>query len=832
MVEWNTGETVPFKLSPGIIIASYFVSLAGALTTVELLHRRREGKGWITWLQQLGVAVSFGLVAIWCMHFVGNRAIVLGDGSPSIQLYYNPGFTTLSAFLPIVFLFVGFTTVELKPPGSRMFWPALILTGFIAGLAITGMHYIGNLGINNYNVNNPPSYIVGAAAIAVCASLCALSLFYYFKERWINSFPRRFLCACILAGAVSGMHWLATVGTSYKLIAPRIGNTGDRNNNLIVAIVLSLIACSACLFIALVTQRRRKQLADRAQHVVLACATFDADGKLLVTSEGILPSQKITKQYNQRSFNDEFNVAHPVFQWLYRVTHNWQGVTDIVPAMRAHLRSLGTQSPGTGSPAGKLNWEESEEEDYSVLFREYFCVAAAELADHMQTPLADLGVLYHGIMMTGSMNIELKAKKGLVSRARHHSDVETGIINPTMYGRGQLLFVVRQLDRNEASRLTSLGYRFATLNQVGNMLASSMQVPHGEVVNTMSSLKASCPTTAPMTDAGTYLACFALRPAVRSSDGGWEVLVPKKSPCHLPWTELSDDQLHPWQTRFLARLEGFNVNQCIRYLSDSLMDVTLEERTFAKYLVSSISSLQSRIVEPFFKSAVFSSKPVRVPGPLLASDLKGYGTMFAFCIIPDIHSSGIRMTDQLVYTPYSFFKCSQRVWRHSPDHAILARKNHTEFSSLLAHKDFAAALTRSHNTPRGSVDYRRGSNRASGRKMWKPFTKTDPHSNSNRSSLVETKGDYSSQKGLMSPTLINKEMEGGLGSNEPTPPPAPQHIFGGIMVSSDVTVEDVRTKEVEMTNMGLRTEATLAANEGPVYVDELFKITTQRWQTR
>lgn len=40
-------------------------------------------------VQVAGCAVSFGLVAIWCMHFVGNRAIVLGDGEDAIQLYYS-----------------------------------------------------------------------------------------------------------------------------------------------------------------------------------------------------------------------------------------------------------------------------------------------------------------------------------------------------------------------------------------------------------------------------------------------------------------------------------------------------------------------------------------------------------------------------------------------------------------------------------------------------------------------------------------------------------------------------------------------------------------------
>jgi hypothetical protein len=42
------------------------------------------------------------------------------------------------------------------------------------------------------------------------------------------------------------------------------------------------------------------ELADRAQHVVLSSATFDVEGRLMVTLEGHLPSRKITKQFNQK----------------------------------------------------------------------------------------------------------------------------------------------------------------------------------------------------------------------------------------------------------------------------------------------------------------------------------------------------------------------------------------------------------------------------------------------------------------------------------------------------------------------------------------------------
>jgi NO-binding membrane sensor protein with MHYT domain len=186
---------------------------------------------------QLGISVSLGLVAIWCMHYVGNRAIILGDGTADLQLVYNPGFTALSAFLPIIFLFAGFSLVELRQSSERYFWPFLLGSGVIAGLAITGMHYIGNFGVDNYSLSNPAGFIVGAAAIAIAASFGALALFYYFREKWVNSFPRRIGCAIVLAGAVCGMHWVASVGTTYRLKTMQEVNGISRNINLIVALV-------------------------------------------------------------------------------------------------------------------------------------------------------------------------------------------------------------------------------------------------------------------------------------------------------------------------------------------------------------------------------------------------------------------------------------------------------------------------------------------------------------------------------------------------------------------------------------------------------------------
>jgi NO-binding membrane sensor protein with MHYT domain len=224
-----------------IIFCSFVVSLIGAITTVELLHRRASRTGWRSWVQLAGCSVSFGLVAIWCMHFVGNRAIVLGDGEGEIQLHYSSTFTVISAIIPVVVLFVGLLTADrFHKRGAHISTRigSLVLCAFCAGAAITEMHYLGNNGTTNYHLVHKWSHVIGAASIAVGASLLSFGLFFHWSGLWMNNFLRRMVVACFLALAVSGMHWTAAAGTKYEIRGYYSGSGKGRNINLITAICL------------------------------------------------------------------------------------------------------------------------------------------------------------------------------------------------------------------------------------------------------------------------------------------------------------------------------------------------------------------------------------------------------------------------------------------------------------------------------------------------------------------------------------------------------------------------------------------------------------------
>lgn len=154
-----------------------------------------------------------GGIGIWCMHFIGNRAIVLGNGDPSIQILYNVAFTATSFVLPVVVLLAAFYAAGVEQKAGYLH---ILIGGLLTGSSVCGMHYVGQLGIANYKCSYRISNVVGSAVIAIFSSTAALGIFFRWRSTWSDSWWRRGICACLLAAAVSGMHWTAAVGTRYS----------------------------------------------------------------------------------------------------------------------------------------------------------------------------------------------------------------------------------------------------------------------------------------------------------------------------------------------------------------------------------------------------------------------------------------------------------------------------------------------------------------------------------------------------------------------------------------------------------------------------------------
>ena len=207
-----------------------------------------------------------GGVGIWCMHFIGNRAIVLGNGESNIQIMYSMTFTGVSFVLPVVVLLAAFYAIGTSEKAGYL---RIMTGGVLTGSSVCGMHYIGQLGIANYHCSYRAANVAGAAVIAVFASTVALSVFFRWRATWTDSWWRRGICGCMLAAAVSGMHWTAAVGTSYRNHDESVKKGGQlsRTQTVIICSVLVSFLGFRPAWLYILTLYRHALLAVYCPHV-------------------------------------------------------------------------------------------------------------------------------------------------------------------------------------------------------------------------------------------------------------------------------------------------------------------------------------------------------------------------------------------------------------------------------------------------------------------------------------------------------------------------------------------------------------------------------------
>ncbi|KAI9048546.1 hypothetical protein LZ554_007379 [Drepanopeziza brunnea f. sp. 'monogermtubi'] len=675
------GEVVPRSFKAGYVVLSYFISYIGAFTTIEIIMRRTASRGWYNLFLLVAGSISMGGISIWCMHFVGNCAIVLGDGQEQLQLDISGGFTTLSFFTPIAVLFIAFGVVGSDE--SSIF--RVVLGGVLAGLGICGMHFLGQAGIANYDCIYDVGAFVGAAVIAIVASVVALVIFFIFRYAWKSSLWKRGLVALILASAVSGMHWLASVGTSYryKFTGPGSFAVSYMATAVVVVIVLSIVCCMILFFLTLLEQARYRRLEKEAEQVVLATATFDSHGKLLVTHEGLLPTKKIANSWLEKSMDDVFGVAHPVFLWIFRTSRNWYAVSGLISGMRYHIRNTGVKGRLRSLDESALFTEEGTPiNDYSAIFRELFCIAAADLADDLRHPVEKLGVLYDEVVTTGlAAKAAEKGRKSTATAASSMLDVERDV--DSSLGKGQLLFLVRKVNGHEADALQAHGFRFSDPEIVVTSLAKSLRVGPRGLARRLNIMRHYAGDHH-MLDPGVHLGCFAIRASMAVGNRGFDILVRKDAKNQLPAMQSPISTLETWQIEYLETMDSQSMSVCVKQLYKAMKpnNKNVQQREFAKNLLQTIEALKDEMGDPLFVDSLLIAKPFDVPcrGPTDHS-APGIASLIAFRMILPLHSRAPGR--KLTFTPLSLFQAQQRVYRNSPDNAFFARTIHREFAPML-----------------------------------------------------------------------------------------------------------------------------------------------------
>lgn len=440
----------------------------------------------------------------------------------------------------------------------------------------------------------------------------------------------------------------------------------------------------------------------------------------------------------------------------------------------------------------RTSFGSDDDTSYSATFRELFCVTAQDIARSLETRLQDLGALYEDVSTTGTL-LSKTFFRDTHGRTIIAADVvpqdEAGLASPILFGRGQLLVITRKIGTDEANRLQNVGYRFASMDQIGDQLARSLQVSHEDLNGLVTRLQEFCVRESLIPKKGTYLASFLLQPSPVIK--GLDVIVPRQTPDRLPMIKLTTDTLNPRQMKLLSTFNGLTLEDCLGRLSRS--GSATEDDVFLEKFRNKIRELVKEVPEPALHQAIFSSQQLDIAHGMTSQDAF-QATVFAFCGIKEVYSQSLQ-SPGLRCIPLSFFRTNLRTYPRCPDHAILAHKNHKEFSTLLS----------------SSTDIQATSAR-SGSKWSNLF-----RANSNSISETTLNPDSSSEKGLVNPSHVGADTPSNSG-----------HPFGGIMVSHDVVISEDQKHSchVELRELGVRSEAGVADTEQLTLADRLMSITT------
>ncbi|KAH7311762.1 hypothetical protein B0I35DRAFT_357754 [Stachybotrys elegans] len=762
------GHLVPQSFSAGFVALSYVISFIGAASTLELVNRRTGFKGIYNNLLLFGAAVTMGGVSIWSMHFIGNRAIHMENGQRELQIAFSAGITALSFFVPIVVLMGAFLAVGTNSVVSR--W-RICAGGVLCGASVCGMHYLGNASIHNYTCEYRPSNVVGSAIIAVTASTAALSMFFVFRAMWANAWWKRMISALLLAGAVSGMHWCAAVGTRYRLrgLRPASEEPGNQTT-LIVVICLSIGACITIASLAMLKARNMSKSAERAQKISLAAAIFDHDGRILVDPDGLIPSTIITNSFIETNRSEEFGIAHPLYHWMFQASRNWNGIIGLVGSIKKHLSYLRQQKNGAWPTIGVGE----QGDDYATICRELFCDAALTLSERMRENLTSMGILWDEILPTGCSGRENPQTGCLAAsdKSRGLEDsLESGSYMSAELGRGSLLFLVRRIrSERDIERLETAGYRFADLRQVSSIISSSMQIQTPGVESKLRRMAKYADQEGGV-KLGVHLGLFAIKARVNTS--GFDILVRRETKHLLPSIPLSIARLETWHMDILARFDRMTISSMLHSLEilTSTKTAPDKERRFAWKLRDSIEALRDYVQDPVMSDALFTAEGVSLPGE---GEEYGQGrALLAFRVVVPIHS--VVSSPSCEFIPLSFFKTQQLCQEHR---LAFIQDIHREFGPVV-HEAAKRA---------GKPASRRGKSRW-GRPLRSQDSMASDEEGMADEKTLRVAGASSRELGESTSTVdLCKRYDSSKSGQRVAEAGASPPSYGGIMISQEITV--------------------------------------------
>ncbi|AMW77864.1 diguanylate cyclase [Acinetobacter sp. TGL-Y2] len=228
-----------------------------AISYEQLIYSNKSAFGQKALFVMSGMIFGF---AIWLMHFVGMLACHLPEGYS-----FSSGLTFFSYIIAMMAsTFAVWLITRDTLPLAR-----LVLGSFLMGMGISGMHYIGMMGliVPNYVLHYNLLLVIFSVLIAICGSGLAFWLMFKYKQTLTNKFLYKLSTATMIALSIVGMHYTGMAAASFHFVPETLKSLnnipGEQGLMLFVVIFLTclvLIATFAVAVLELRLEQRNQEL--------------------------------------------------------------------------------------------------------------------------------------------------------------------------------------------------------------------------------------------------------------------------------------------------------------------------------------------------------------------------------------------------------------------------------------------------------------------------------------------------------------------------------------------------------------------------------------------
>ncbi len=220
---------IPISFDPVLATLSIAIAICGSYTSFRLAARLRELQG-SAWKADLALAAVAIGGSIWAMHFVAMLALRI-----PVLVSYDLVDTLISVMVAI-----GITGIALYAVTCRTVSPAAIIVGgFLMGLGIAGMHYMGMTAMRAAAcaIAYDPWLVAASVLVGIAASTFALWMAFRVRSRL-----KQLSAAIAMGSGIASMHYTGMAATSFIAIdqIQAIGFSGMNRGTL--GAIISVIA--------------------------------------------------------------------------------------------------------------------------------------------------------------------------------------------------------------------------------------------------------------------------------------------------------------------------------------------------------------------------------------------------------------------------------------------------------------------------------------------------------------------------------------------------------------------------------------------------------------